>query len=249
MDSQTQVRLVRRKSILSLLLYGLGIVLGGFAIFIASWGGMESIFFNRSPNSSRVLTSLRCPMLISKQEVAHISATVANPSKFKVNPLVTANISAGYFTVSTETETRVMLEPRQKASFSWEATVENAAYNGRLIFVHVNVGGSYPLEPSNGTCGIVVMDLGSIRGDTLLSVIAVLGMLLTAGGWWSWYKAHPVERSDRLRGLTNGLRALGIILLVGVLVSFLKLWFAGILALAIIILLVVILWSQYAGGD
>jgi len=49
MDSQTQVRLVRRKSILSLLLYGLGIVLGGFAIFIASWGGMESIFSTVRP--------------------------------------------------------------------------------------------------------------------------------------------------------------------------------------------------------
>lgn len=235
-------------SIVSLVLYGLGILIGVLVTATAVWGGMESAFFDHTPNSDRILTSLRCPMLISDQETATISVTIANPTQYKVNPSVTANISAGYFTMSEEYADRVMLEPGQKTSMTWHANVQNAAYNGSLIFVHVATGPSYPLQAANGTCGIVVMKLGGINGQFLLDGLAVLAMLLVAAGLWFWYRAHRFDTNPKLNGLNNGLRALGVILLAGILLSFFKFWFGGILALVLVVLLVILLWSQYSMG-
>lgn len=232
-------------SILSLALYGLGLILGVAVIAVAAWGGMESAFFDHVPNSDKILTSLRCPMLISDQETATIGVTITNPSQYKVNPGVTANISAGYFTVSEEYSDRIMLDPGQSAQMTWQASVANAAYNRSLIFVHVSISPSYPLEAANGTCGIVVLKLGGIRGQLLLDSVAVLAMLLVAAGLWIWHRQHSTDRNLKMRSLNNGLRALALVLLLGVLLSFLKLWFLGVLSLVVVILLVIIFWSQY----
>jgi hypothetical protein len=236
-------------NIISLFVFSLGVLLGVAVTAIMAWGGMESAFFDRVPNSDRSLTTLRCPMVISSTETALISVTISNPSQFEVQPTIATNISAGYFTISDEYSQQLKLGPGEKQTLEWQASVQNAAYNGRLIFVHVKLHGSYPISDSTGTCGIVVLKLGGIKGDTLLRIVAVAAMLLTTTGWLLWYRAHPSELNPKTRGLTNGLRALGIVLVLGILLGLLKLWFFAILALMIVILLTIILWSQYGSGD
>jgi hypothetical protein len=238
-------------NVISLILFALGIVLGVVFIGVASWGGMEGLFFDHvptNPDSDKILTSLRCPLLISTRETAQISATITNSSKFTVRPMVTANISAGYFSVSDEFSDIYVIDPHSSINLNWQATVENAAYGKKLIMVHVKVFSSYPLPPMTGNCGIVVMNLGALKGETVTAVLSLAAMILISIGWWLWYRCHPVEKTEKSKGSTNGMRVLGLIVLVGILASFFKLWFLGVLALAVIVLMAIILWSQYAAG-
>lgn len=204
------------------------------------------MFFDRVPNKDKVLTSLRCPLLISSRETAHISATITNSSKYTVIPRISARISDGYFTVHREQSVRQTLKPNSSVKLDWQATVEDAAYGKTLILVHIKVFSSYPLPAMNGNCGIVVLDLGPLNGEVVATIIGVTAMALINVGWWLWYRQHPVEKKENIRGLTNGLRLLGLIATIGILASFFRLWFLGILALAGILLLSIILSGQYA---
>lgn len=233
---------------ISLTLYILGILLGIAFIVVSSWGGMEGAFFDHVPNSDKQLTSLQCPLVISKTETARISVTVTNNSKYTVHPTITTRISAGYFTVSDEFSDMYTIEPHKSLDLSWQANIDNAAYNQTLIMAHVKVLSSYPLPPMTGNCGIVVMNLGPFSGGFVTTAVSLTSMILISLGWWLWYRNHQVERTEQTRGATNGLRVLGLIVLVGILAGFLKLWFLGIVALGVILILTIILWSQYTTG-
>lgn len=232
-------------SVLSLILFILGIILSVLFIGVASWGGMEGLFFNHDPNNGRTLTSLRCPLLISSQETARISATITNSSSYTVIPRISARISDGYFTVYREESVRQTLKPKSSVKLNWQASAEDAAYGNLLILVHIKIYSSYPLPAMNGYCGIVVLDLGAVNGEAVATATGVMAMILTNVGWWLWYRQHPVEKKENIKGLTNGLRLLGLVATIGILASFFRLWFLGILALAGILLLSIILSGQY----
>jgi len=233
-------------SIISLILFILGTLLGTIFIALASWGGMEGMFFDHVPNTDRILTSLNCPMLISTRETAQISATITNSSKYMVNPEVIARISAGHFTVYNEFSERHMIEPKSSVKLNWQATVEDATYGQKVILVHVKVLSSYPLPAMNGNCGIIVLNIGALSGKVVITSLGIIAMILVCVGWWFWYRSHPVEKTERSQRSTNGLRVLGLIVIGGILASFFRLWFLGILALGAIVLLAVILFSVYA---
>lgn len=235
-------------NVISLVLYILGGVLGVVFIAISSWGGMEGAFFDHVPNSDKMLTSLQCPLVISKNETATISATVYNNSKYTVRPTITANISSGFFIVSDQISNRYTIEPHSPLTLDWQADINNAAYNQTLIMVHVKVLSSWPLPAMTGNCGIVVMDLGPFSGKFIATAVSLAAMILLSLGWWLWYRNHQVEKSEQTRGASNGLRALALIILVGILAGFLKLWFLGIIALGVILILSIILWSLYTTG-
>jgi hypothetical protein len=227
-----------------IIFFAVGIISGLILISLATWADQEASLFELTSAYDANLPTLRCPLMIGRDEESSISVTVKNPSTFQVNPLTTAHITSGYVLLINEFQETPSLPPGGEVTFSWPIKPADAAYN-TLVLARVFVERSYPLPSRTGSCGVLVLPFGGIPGkavSTFLFLISLAGMTL---GLIFWRGRRVL--SARESGFFSGLLALAGLTIAGFLSIALSVWLIGLACVILILLISIALATRYWG--
>src|SRR5512137_297695 len=189
----------------SLILFTAGIVCGMILIALATWADQEASLFELTSAYDTNLPTLRCPIMIARDEDSSISVTLKNPSTYPVSPLTTAHVTSGYVLLINEFNETPSIPPGGKISFAWPITPADAAYK-TLVLARVFVERSYPNPSRTGSCGVYVLPFGGIPGQAVVVLLLVLCLAGVGLGLFFWRGKGVL--SSRQSSLFAGMLAL-----------------------------------------
>ena len=175
--------------ILGVLIFSVGVLLGMALFGIVVWGDFEATMFDPSIKQDAPLTTLRCPVMMTKTEAGTVTATFTNPLERPIELYTRAHITEGYVTLMREINTTLPLNPGETKPVHWTVASDDAAF-GRLILVKVTVNRKYPLPSRQGTCGILVVGLPYFTGTQVFAFAFAASLLIMAGGASLWVVAN-----------------------------------------------------------
>lgn len=228
---------------LGVLLFTSGVLLSLALGLLAIWGDLEASLFDPSEQAQERLTSLRCPVLITRQEVGQVWASFKNTGQRPVERAVRAHISRGLVTFFREESVKLPLQPGESRRWSWEVTAADAAFGGTLILVRVSTLRQTPLPSQSNTCGIVVVDAPVGKGSALVGLWLAAGVTALLAGAWIWH-ASGLQRSGRRRDIATAMAVVGAITLGIVAMGLTGHWLAGMLLTVLLILVLIALFTQ-----
>jgi hypothetical protein len=224
--------------IFSIVLFVFGSVLGISFLALYTWANIEASLFDSGINGEVRLNSLRCPIFVTEDEVAVISATLSNPLDREIERLIRLHISQGMVSLKRQINTNVALSPGERTTLHWQAYPEDAAFD-RIIMVRGYLFRHAPLPASSASCGIVVLNVPFLTGNQL-SLLVAIGSFLSMGlGSYLWISTDPHRHIGKKRHLLAGMVTLALILILGIIISFYGLWQLSFLMLfaAVVIIL------------
>lgn len=225
----------RSASILSLVIFSIGVLLGMVFIGLAVWGDLEATLFNPGGRQEANLGRLRCPVLLTKaQESATISVRIKNTLDRATSFFARARISEGFLTLMREETTQVPLEPGEAERLEWQVSADDAAFE-RIVLFKVAISGGYPLPARQGTCGIVVIDIPMLTGNQAYALGVAVSLILTMGGGVLWFVKSPRRLGVQVQ-IARLLVVVASAILIGIIVSLLGWWSIGLAVLVIILL-------------
>ena len=222
-------------SILVYLSYVIGVSIGLCLIIIAAWADMESSFYGFSRLAEAGLRGFSCPVLMTRDETRTISLRVSNTTDGSLTPSVKTEISTPF--VMQEFNEKVELAPGESKRLVWSVGPENIDLK-RFIFAKVLVYSAYPLTSQEANCGIFIVDLPG-RGRVILPILVVLGLL--AMGWSLYVMRKAGTSNDWVEKHVRPMAFLAVIVVLGIVVSFMGGWVQSILLLAVALLMIIIL--------
>jgi hypothetical protein len=214
----------------------------GLAI-AAIWGDYEAMSYFYNGASYEMFDGLQCPVLMSPSEVATVSARFDNPDAEEIMPYYRFRVDG--LTATRDIEAQIRVPPHGSATAQW--TVDANDVNlGFFVLIKLNVLPIAGFPTREATCGIMVLNLLSLRGGPLLGLALGASLLGIVVGLGLRERGSGVLRPRELSA-RNGLRATGITALLAMLAGFMSWWLIGLLFCAATILLLVIMLS-YAGS-
>lgn len=221
---------------LGVLIFAVGVVVGMGLFGVVVWGDLEASLFDAAMREDARLTSLRCPVVMTAQEIATVSATLDNPLDRPVEFTVRARISQGHVTLMREIESKLPLDPGEEQKVEWEVMPEDAAF-GRLVLVRVRVSPRYPIPARDASCGILVVDFSALSGHQIFTFTLAASLLSLALGAGLWVAAsRPLSGTGQ--DVARAMGALAMSLAVGMVVGLLGSWLFGTIIFVITLLLI-----------
>ena len=218
--------------------YGLGVVVGFFLIFIATWADIEASAYDFPRLANAGLGGLRCPILMTPDETSIISLNVSNPTEDRISPAIKVLISTRL--LPEEFLEGMQLTPGESKRLEWAVNAENIDL-GNFILAKVLLYSAYPLPSRETSCGIFVLNL-PVTGRVLVPVLMVLSFLSMGWGLYTLNKFGALH--GRLSKYMGSITFLAIIISLGLVLSFVGGWLSSLLVLVIALLLIIILLSS-----
>lgn len=234
---------VRRRStarILGLILLYLGILLGAVYAAVAAWGDWEALQFGTMVafRSEDTLSTLRCPVLMTTGESAPISVLVKNPLQREITRTVRVYISAGDILAKREFMERVRLGPGESRRLSWEIFPQDRVFD-RFVLVRVYLARGFFLPSADASCGVMVVNLPSWRGNVIVFSVLAISLLGMGSGVFLVRKGlHGA--SMRVRELARNGTAMAALVVLSIPVGLLGWLWAESIVLLLIFLLAII---------
>ena len=230
--------------VVGIILFTLGMVLGVAFFGSAVWADIEAFLFDSALGADASLPSLRCPVLITRDEIGEVSATFSNPLDRPVRSRVYIRVTDGFITLMREETTFLRLEPGETQRLAWPITSSDAAW-GYFILARVYFQRSYPLPSRTATCGVLTLNAPFLTGAQLvwLTVVFTLGSL--GLGFYLWYKAYMPLEGRRLQEAYGRAFMMGLVV-VGMGLGMLGWWLPGLICLIVLVLLVVLMLARAA---
>jgi hypothetical protein len=163
---------------LGYLLFAIGFLAGLWLLAGIAWANLEASLFG-SGDVGENLTSLRCSLLVTPDEMARAQVTLENPLDRPIERFVRWRIAQKHVLLSDEYRDTVSLQPGDKQTIERDVSPSSGVYGGRFLMVSVYVGSTYPLPALEGSCGVWVISIPWLSGMQLLilgNLIALLGM-------------------------------------------------------------------------
>ncbi len=209
--------------ILGLLLYLVGLGIGVALMGGIVWANLEARLFDPETVGER-LTSLRCPLLVTPQEMARVQLTVTNPVERPIRRRVRFRVAQGSVLLVEEEQALLALEPKERRVLTWEVDPAQGVYGGRFLMVSAALSGYPPLPARHGACGTLVVPAPGLRGGHILvlaNLLALAGMLLGLG-----LRGEDWRPQQRLSAFDSGLRILTGLYVLGMGALLLGHWWA-----------------------
>lgn len=222
-----------------LLSFVIGMVVGVFLVFVATWADMESAFYGFPRLADAGLRGLNCPVLMTRDDTAMISLRLSNPTDDRVSPAVKTMISTSL--VPEESLETIELAPGESKRLEWRVDSDNVDLD-RFIFAKTLMYSAYPLPSRETSCGIFILDLPG-SGRVLLPLLVAASLL---GMGWGLYGMNRFNAGNAW--IEKNLRAmafLGIMLVLGLVISFMGWWIQSILVLAVVVLMLFFLLGSF----
>jgi hypothetical protein len=220
------------------ILFLAGFALGALIFAGAVWADLEGAMFDTAIRGDKSLRSLRCPVLITRNETGTVSAAFHNSLDRDIRFSVQVRISQGFVTLMREEKTILPVDAGGTERLEWTVTADDAAYRS-VVLVNVLQRGHYPLPSRQATCGILALNLPFLTGRQALSLAVAVSLVLMALGGALWVVGSwPLRKGSDLE-LARGMGALAISVVVGMVVGFLGAWLLGLIVVVITVLLIV----------
>lgn len=219
-------------------LFAAGFVVG-FVVFAALvWADLEAAVFDTSIKGDKSLRTLRCPVLITEDEMGTISAAFHNPLDRPVNFFVRTRISDGFVTLMREDKEILRVEPGATERLEWTVAADDAAYD-MVVLVKVLLMGHYPLPSRQATCGVLTLDVPFLSGRQIVALSIATSLVFMALGGGLWLASNRPLNEETQIGRARGMGALAASVLVGMLVGFVGSWLLGLIVVIVTALLIV----------
>jgi hypothetical protein len=208
---------------LGLLLYAVGILIGVALIGSIIFADIEATFYGFKTITNKSLSSLRCPVFVTRDGQNKIKASVTNTTDKIAKPIMRVNFSnPGPLTPE---QSIFELQPGETRKFEWTVSQENIDL-GNFIFVNVLVYSFYSVPARQSTCGMVYLDIPIISGTLLLVLLVFFFGLFTVAGYVLW-ESNTGPLTNRTIDLSRGLKFLAGLVLVGICLSYPGWWLLG----------------------
>lgn len=226
----------RRK--LSIVIFIAGVLLALALGIGVAWADMESTSFapTVADRASEALEPFSCPLLMTRDEVAHVRTSLTNRSDRPRAMTLSAHISRGFVSITDDQEERVTLEPGETREFEWDVTAGGAVW-GRVVLVRVFAQRSFSVPPRTASCGILVIGVPLLPGSVVLALTLLGSLFGTIGGTLLWIRSGPLQGTAL--HIAYALGALTVIVVADLILSLVGLWAAAIGLTAISVLLIV----------
>ena len=229
---------------ISTLLFTFGVLIGITLTLINVWGDLEAGMFATMIQAEEGISSLNCPAMITTAETATVSASFTNTHIRPVERNIRVHISDGNATLMREELSKLPLTPGKTEKLHWVVNPEDAAYD-QFILVRVYLFPKAPLPAQDGSCGIMVVNFPFLSGGQTLTASYMASFLFLSIGTVLW-----VTKNKPIRGnLQNKLRTMIFLfgsIATGMIVSHMGWWMAGVICLAITVILIFSIPSQFA---
>ena len=126
------------------------------------------------------------------------------------------------------------LEGHKSKKVTWNVTSDDIDLRN-FIFAQIS---NYPAQKipfRDGTCGIMVIDLPQFSGKQVFTFAIIIIIAGIVGGLVFW-ETYGEPLAGKLPEVTTAMKTLGVLVLLGMLVSFLGYWMFGILFFAAAVL-------------
>ena len=218
--------------ILGMGLFIVGVVLGMVLFGGAAWADLEATFYGFDQMGGGRLTTVNCPILLTTSDVGTVGATFKNPNDTPINFMVRADISnRGLF---RSERSMLSLEGKQSKKVTWNVTSDDIDLRN-FIFAQI---ANYPAQKvpfRQGTCGIMTIDLPQFTGKQVFVFAIIVILVGIAGGLIIW-ETYGLPLTGKFPDITRAMRTVGILVLLGMLVSFMGYWILGIIIFAATVL-------------
>lgn len=234
-------------SVLSVLFFSFGILLGIVLIGVTVWADLEATLFNIQARQYDPFRGLRCPIIMTPDETATIRARFKNTLDRETDFFIRAHISHGYVTLRREVITELTLAPGEAERVGWEITEDDAAF-GRLVLFRMTVRGGYPLPNRQGTCGVLMVNVPNLQGGQIVALLLGGSLLFTLGGGGLWFVTHR-EMLDLHVQLSRAIGFLTLSIILGILTSLLGWWVFGLFFLVVVLLAVGVIIGYFVNSE
>ena len=233
-------------SVLSVILFSLGVLLGVVLIGVTVWADLEATLFNPQARQYAPFRRLRCPIILMPDETGTITARFKNTLDRETHFFIRAHVSHGYVTLRREVITELDLAPGESQRVEWEINAEDAAFE-RLVLFRMTVRGGYPLPNRQATCGVLLVDVPYLTGSQIVLFLLGGSLLLMLGGGGIWHAIHR-QRLELHIWLSRAMGFLTVTVILGIAASFLGWWVPGMLILVVILLAVGVILGYFVNA-
>jgi hypothetical protein len=215
-----------------LILYLLGAATAFALLALTVWGDFEANSFDAALLTEEQLRTLDCPVFITQDETAEITARIENPTDREVMPRVRARYTLGFVTLVDEKLEQLTIPPGGTGELSFQISAENAAYR-RLILARVYQFQNLSLPSRQASCGVVLLPISGPTGDQAYLAMFIGSLALMATGL---LLQNPFDRrlglmvdneGRRRRSMLRSYAFLGVYFLAGALVALIGNWLVG----------------------
>jgi hypothetical protein len=190
-------RSIRKRRVLGMFLYILGIIVGLILIIIPVWADFEATLFESPPTDDSSFNRLRCPIFIGKDQPGRLSGMVVNSLDRPVLMTVRSRVTEGALSLVRETIDQPTVAPGEKLELDWEVGAKDAIW-GNFILFRVYQYPNYPMPSRTGTCGIIVINIPRVHGNLVLALLIFVSSFGMLAGLWIWVNAQlPVSEKTR----------------------------------------------------
>jgi hypothetical protein len=234
-------------SVLSITLFSIGVLLGLALMSVTVWADLEAVLFNPQPRQHKPFRSLRCPIIITPEETGVIRARIKNTLDREADFFIRAHISHGYVTLRREVITELTLAPGESERVAWEITADDAAFE-RLVFFRMTMKGGYPMPTRQGTCGVLLANMPSLKGNQIVVILLVGSLFFMLGGGGLWFATHR-EMLELQVQLSRAMGFLAVSVILGMGVSLMGWWVFGTLFLVIVLLAIGVIIGYFVNEE
>ena len=220
--------------ILSVLIFAIGILIGMALTAGTVVASLESDFyFGPGYPSDEGLKTLKCPVVMTSQEVGVISVSLVNTTDKTIEPMIQLEISnPGLFENPRE---KYPIKVGASRMIQWEVTSENAVFD-RLILIRAYQFPTYRTPSRSGTCGILMVDLFGLRGNQILTLVFTTSLVCIGLGLGMWLLLNRPLRGKPWMA-SRAMLAVASSVAVGMVVGYYSIWLLGIIALVLALLM------------
>lgn len=229
------------------LIYAAGVLLGLVFLAFTIWSDLEATLFETWMRADSTLSTLSCPVMITRDEVGLITVRVDNKLDRDTTVLVRTHISDGFVTVIQALDVRPTILAGEAETLLYEIEADNAVW-GLFVLARVYVAATYP-EPSRGAmCGVLLAPITGLTGSQLAAILVTLSILGMVVGLFLWVRSQR-DLAGRSRELTYAMLVLTLALVIGLLFGLPGQWMIALLFGVVAVFMVVILLGRYLLGN
>ncbi len=214
--------------------FSISTLFGAVLFGLINWAALEAYFyFGYGAPADKPLTTLKCPLIMTAAETGSVTISYTNLSDRTASPDVRTDIS--YLDLVRSDLSQPSFAPGETRKLRWKVTSSDVVF-GNLIMAQVNIARYSTLPSREGTCGILFVNLGRLKGGQALGIALAIWLASVLLGWGLWLRGTR-HVQGRIHNATVVMILLTAAVLVGMLAGDKGLWGLGIACLVLVVLL------------
>ncbi len=223
--------------VVGVVIFSIGVIFGMWLAGSTTAASLESyVYFGYYGYTDRPSADvLKCPDILTMEEIGKISLTIHNSADRAVEPIVDMQISDSKLLVRAFRE-RAQVPAGESRTLEWAVSADDVVYN-RYIMAKVLQQRSFGNPARVGNCGIFVINLPRLTGNQVLIAtitISVLCMLIGVAFFVRW----PLPTRAFIRQPQYAMGAVTACVSLAMVFGIFGLWFLGIVACVVSVLLI-----------